>query len=273
MGGVDSSKRTPNVTLEQTTGVYLLAPEHATALQILASDPAIAATTRVPHPYPPDGARQFIEQQAGERAEGRAYVFVIKDRNEVVGVCGIHGVANDEARELGYWIGRPYWGQGYATFGVKKVLQFAFQNLRLTRVGSEALESNMVSRRVLAKSGFRLLRVEKHNDSFLKRPDEKLAVYEITRSQWLESRNGPVIAQLHPALKLILEAELNAGNEILEISDGGTNSEGVLFIKLRHRFRVPPGPLSSGIVYSEPNDPHWWFADYSAANPRQNLAC
>ena len=250
----------------------MLAPEHASALQILASDPAIAATTRVPHPYPPGGARQFIEHQAGERAEGRAYVFVIKDRDEVVGVCGIHDIANGEARELGYWIGQPFWGKGYASFGVKRVLQFAFQNLQLTRVGSAALESNVVSRRVLAKSGFRLLRVEKHNDPFLKRPDEMLAVYEITRSQWLESRNGPVIAQLHPALKLILEAELDAGNEILETGDGWTNSEGV-FIKLRRRFRASPDPLPSGVVYSEPNDPHWWFANYSAGNPRQILAC
>lgn len=257
---------------EQTVGIYLLAPEHAPALQILAADPAIAATTRVPHPYPPDGARQFIEHQAKERAEGRAHVFVIKDRNEVVGVCGIHEIADGEARELGYWIGRPYWGRGYATFGVKMVLQFAFQNLRLTRVGSAVFESNLASQRVLVKTGFQLLRAEKHNDPFLKRPDEPLAVYEITRLQWLDSRDGPAISRLHPSLKLILKAELDAGNEILEVGRGWPDSESV-FVKLRDRFRVNPGSIPPEVVYTEPNDPHWWFADYSAGVPPHILAC
>ena len=46
----------------QTAGIHMLAPEHAQGLQILAANPAVAAMTRIPHPYPPDAARQFIEQ-------------------------------------------------------------------------------------------------------------------------------------------------------------------------------------------------------------------
>ena len=169
----------------QTTGVYLLAPEHAPALQILASNPAIAATTRIPHPYPPDGARQFVELHLKERAEGRAYVFAVVDRNVVVGVCGLHGIANGEAEELGYWIGEQFWGKGYASFAVKLVLQFAFQNLALQRVGALALESNAASRRILVKNGFVLLRTERQQDPRLKRPEELHAVYELTRPAWL----------------------------------------------------------------------------------------
>jgi len=261
-----------DMTDSRTVGLYMLAPEHEPALQKLASNPAVAATTRIPHPYPIDGARRFIEDQARARAEGRCYVFVIKDRHEVVGVCGIHDVANGEARELGYWIGQQFWGRGYATFGVKMVLQFAFQNLSLARVGASVLQSNVASQRVLAKNGFQLLRIEKHNDPLLKRPDEMQAVYEITRSQWWQQTYGLVLARLHPALKSILEAELAAGNEALEIGNGWRNSEDV-FIKLRHRFRTKPNPLPVGVVYSEPNDPHWWFADYTAGTPPQILAC
>src|SRR5829696_8837983 len=148
----------------QTAGVYLLSPAHADAVQRLASDPAIAATTRMPHPYPENGARDFIERQLAERAQGSAYTFAIMDRGEVVGVCGLEGIADGEARELGYWVGRPFWGRGYATLAVKLVLEFAFQNLRLGRVYASVLETNAASRRVLEKNGFELLRVEQHHD-------------------------------------------------------------------------------------------------------------
>ena len=110
----------------------------------------------------------------------------MRDSN-VVAIAGAVGPAKQAvaeaeiARELGYWIGRPYWGRGYASFGVKAVLDFAFEELNLALVGSCALESNTASRRVLEKNGFRLLRLEHHNDPLLKRPHERLAIYEKQR--------------------------------------------------------------------------------------------
>ena len=55
-----------------TTGVYLLSPEDADAMQRLASDPAIASTTRIPHPYPENAARDFITNHLKERTDGSA---------------------------------------------------------------------------------------------------------------------------------------------------------------------------------------------------------
>jgi RimJ/RimL family protein N-acetyltransferase len=256
----------------QTAGVYMLSAEHADAIQRLASDAAIAATTRVPHPYPENAARDFIAAQMVERAEGTAYVFVIKERWDVVGVCGLHGIEGNEGRELGFWIGRPFWGKGYASFGVKMVLQFAFQNLRLEHVAASALESNAASRRVLEKNGFRLLRLERHNDPMLKRPNELLAQYEITRTQWQDFLNTPVLAALHPALTTILQAELQAGNEIAETARGWPDADS-LFVRLRQPFRTRPTALPGGVTYMELNDPHWWKAEFSTRSPRHILAC
>lgn len=249
----------------------MLAVEHAAALQLLASDPAIAATTRIPHPYPPGAALQFIEHQRKESAEGRAHVFVIKDRNEILGVCGLHDIVNGEARELGYWIGRQYWGKGYATFAVKMVLKFAFQNLGVTRIGSATLESNIASRRVLLKAGFNLLRVEPHRDPLLKRPEELQVVYEITRQQWLDFQAAPALASLPANLKRLLEMELAAGNEIYETSVGWPETDS-LFIKLRHPFRARPVPLPPGVDYAEPRSAHGWSAEYSTRAPRHIIA-
>jgi ribosomal-protein-alanine N-acetyltransferase len=256
----------------QTKGVFLISPHDAEAIQALLSDSAIAATTRLPHPYPENGARDFIAAQEKERLEGTAYVFTIKDGKELVGACGLHGIEGDQARELGFWIGRPYWGKGYATFGVKMVLQFAFKNLRLDRIGSCALQSNAASRRVLEKSGFRLISVGPHHDPGLKRPDEHVAVYEITHAEWLDSVNSPALSSLHPALRAILAAELAAGNEIAETGGGWPDKDSV-FIRLKHPFKTPHSPLHAGVIYTEPNDPHWWKADFSAGKPPHILAC
>jgi RimJ/RimL family protein N-acetyltransferase len=254
-----------------TTGVYLLSLEHVEAIQRLASDAAIAATTRIPHPYPASGARDFITRQLAETAEGTGQVFVIKDRQEVVGLCGLHGIDSEQARELGFWVGRPFWGKGYASLGVKMMLQFAFQNLRLARVGSSALESNAASRRVLEKSGFRLLRLERHDDPLLKRPDELLASYEITRLQWQEVLNAPALAALHPALQAILRAEIAAGNEVAETGGGWPDGDSV-FVRLRQPFHTRPSVLPEGVQYTELNDPHWWKAEFSTRSPRHILA-
>jgi ribosomal-protein-alanine N-acetyltransferase len=257
--------------LTQTRGVFLISPQDADAIQALLSDPAIAATTRLPHPYPENGARDFIAAQEKERLEGTAYVYTIKDEKKLVGACGLHGIEGDHARELGFWIGHPYWGKGYATFGVKMVLQFAFKNLRLETVGSCALESNAASRRVLEKNGFRLLSVGPHQDRGLKRPDEHVAVYEITRAQWLDTINGPALSSLHPALRAILATELAAGNEIAE-TGGGWPDKDSIFVRLKHPFKTPHSPPPAGVIYTEPNDPHWWKADFSAGKPPHILA-
>ncbi|MFO1498363.1 MAG: GNAT family N-acetyltransferase [Verrucomicrobiota bacterium] len=257
--------------LLKTAAIELLAPAHADAIQALVSDPAIAATTRIPHPYPENGARDFIAAHLKERTEGSAYGFVIKDRDEVVGACGLHRIEGVKALELGYWVGRRFWGNGYATFAVGMLLDFAFRNLRLEEVTAHVLESNPASRRVLEKNGFHLQSVGPHEDPLLKQPDELQAIYQITRRQWHDFRNGPAMAALHPGLRQLLEAELAAGNEIVETGRGWPDPDSV-FVRLRSPFRPRSGFLPDGVSYLELNDPHWWKAEYHSLRPRHILA-
>lgn len=130
------------------------APEHAPALQRLAADPRIAATTRLPDPYPPDGAARFIAEATAARAEGTAYAFAVLAEGTLVGSCGLKEVQGGEA-ELGYWIGVPYWGRGYATEAARLVALFAFETLGLRRLHAHTLVRNPSSGRVLEKVGFR----------------------------------------------------------------------------------------------------------------------
>ncbi|MEP0545458.1 MAG: GNAT family N-acetyltransferase [Rhodothermales bacterium] len=130
--------------------------EHAPAIQRLASHPDVAATTLVPHPYPDDGAVRFVEDLVlPGRAAGTQYAFVIVAGGEVVGHISVKNV--DRARgeaEIGYWIGRPYWGRGYASEAVRRIVAFAFEEIGLRRLYAHVLAHNPASGRVLEKAGF-----------------------------------------------------------------------------------------------------------------------
>lgn len=84
----------------------------------------------------------FVYRLEGERLLGAITLSNIR-----------RGVA--ETGTLGYWIGQPYAGLGIGTAGVRLVLDFAFNSLKLNRIEAACLPSNLASRRVLEKAGFR----------------------------------------------------------------------------------------------------------------------
>lgn len=57
--------------------------------------------------------------------------------------------------ELGYWIGKQYWGQGISTYAAKQLCDFAFRTLDINRICASALEVNVGSWRVMEKLGMR----------------------------------------------------------------------------------------------------------------------
>ena len=145
----------------QRAALVPLEHRHASAVQEFASDFAVAEWTRLPHPYPENGASEFIEMQIIERKLGRAFVFAVEVSGEFVGLCGLHDIRDEASNEFGFWIGKPFWGKGYASFAAKSTLEYGFRELKLQRVEAVALESNHASRRVLEKNGFLLVELTK----------------------------------------------------------------------------------------------------------------
>jgi [ribosomal protein S5]-alanine N-acetyltransferase len=133
-----------------------LAPIHAGALQPLLEDPAIAATTPFPHPYPPDGAAAYVEESIALRAAGTKYVYAISGPEGLpVGMALLKDVDRQKGEaELGYWIGRPYWSRGYATEAAAGMMAYGFETLGLQTILAVTLEANPSSLRVLEKLGF-----------------------------------------------------------------------------------------------------------------------
>ena len=89
------------------------------------------------------------------------YAVVLKDTDEPVGSCGImfseglHSATMKQGEaEIGYWIGKPYWGQGYIPEAVKALLWRCFHDLALDAVWCGYYEGNAKSKRVIEKGGF-----------------------------------------------------------------------------------------------------------------------
>ncbi len=110
-------------------------------------------TTHVPHPYGPAEAEDFLERMQGlDRA--RSAVFAVETQDDgLVDVVGLHP-AGRLGPEIGYWIGRPYWGRGLATEATAAVLGWARENWGQKVVVSGHFEDNPASGRVLVKAGF-----------------------------------------------------------------------------------------------------------------------
>lgn len=147
--------------MEETRHIVPIDVEYIEAVQELASDPLIGATSNVPSPYPEGGAAWFIKDTLQKRQAGTEYTFAIVDNGQLVGVCGLLDV-HDKSAELGYWVGVPFWGKGYATFAAHSVVDFGFDNLKLERILSRCIERNEASRRVLEKVGFEFTGWEYH---------------------------------------------------------------------------------------------------------------
>jgi RimJ/RimL family protein N-acetyltransferase len=146
------SRRRVGIPVLATERLILRVPrrEDAKAVARLANDRRIAVNTaRIPHPYGLGDAEEFIA--AVNRQDGEA-VFAITLDDAPIGVCGVD--PRESGPEVGYWLGVPYWGHGYATEAVRALIGHAFADLQHEALHAGARVSNPASRRVLEKCGF-----------------------------------------------------------------------------------------------------------------------
>lgn len=131
-------------------------PSDAPRVAELAGDREVARQTEtIPHPYPEEEARAFLEELAGKIEDGEAAVFAVRpaDGDELIGAVGLHPEPEHDRARLGYWIGRPFWGRGYATEAARAAVDWGFESLELRRIYAESFGRNRASCRVLEKLG------------------------------------------------------------------------------------------------------------------------
>jgi RimJ/RimL family protein N-acetyltransferase len=126
-------------------------PDDAEAITELINDRRIAENTaRIPHPYTLSDAETFIDAVTNG---GEPAFLITRPDGQIVGGCGI-GTLRADGPEIGYWIGVPHWGNGYATEAARALIDHAFDKLGYTDLRAGARVSNPASRRVLEKCGF-----------------------------------------------------------------------------------------------------------------------
>jgi RimJ/RimL family protein N-acetyltransferase len=144
-----------NPTLQ--TGRLLLRAyvlDDAPELARLAGAREVAATTlRIPHPYSVAEAEAFIQSQGAN--EDVRLAIVLRENSALLGGIGLRLQKEHRRAELGYWIGVPYWGKGYATEAARAVLRYGFEGLKLHRIRASHFTNNTASGRVLRKIGMK----------------------------------------------------------------------------------------------------------------------
>jgi RimJ/RimL family protein N-acetyltransferase len=144
--------REPSIPVLETGRLVLRAPRlgYAKRVAALVNDRRIAEnTSRIPHPYALADAEAWIA--VANRSAGEA-TFLIETGGEVIGACGFD--QREAGPEIGYWIGVPFWGNGYASEAAQVVIDHAFGEHRFDGLLAGARVTNPASRRVLEKCGF-----------------------------------------------------------------------------------------------------------------------
>jgi RimJ/RimL family protein N-acetyltransferase len=144
----------------ETRRLWLRWPRLADAQAVvrLAGEKAVAdMTARIPHPYHPDQAERFIFQARRSNANGEGLQLAITPKgkpNSLIGMVGITMDPDTAKPNLGYWLGTPSWGQGYATEAARALIDAFFAYGEGDEITACARVINPSSRRVLEKCGF-----------------------------------------------------------------------------------------------------------------------
>jgi [ribosomal protein S5]-alanine N-acetyltransferase len=130
----------------------------APALQAIASERSVAEVTAViPHPYPADGAREFISPLHANESGKQSVTLAIRRLSDdcLLGSIDVRRTPTPGLGDIGYILGMPYWGHGYATEAVRAAVAFGFEHFGFAAFEAGVFLGNRRSARVLEKTGFR----------------------------------------------------------------------------------------------------------------------
>ncbi|HET9160482.1 MAG TPA: GNAT family N-acetyltransferase [Caulobacteraceae bacterium] len=124
----------------------------ARAIARLCDDYAIPSmTTRMPWPYRGADAEAFVEM-IGDQDPDQENAFLMEHEGEVIGCIGLY--MRGRYPEIGYWVGRPFWGRGFATEATRAALKWAREDWKKKVVVAGHFADNPASGVVLSKAGF-----------------------------------------------------------------------------------------------------------------------
>ncbi len=162
-------------------------------MQKLIGDHDVVSTmTNVPYPYEDGMAEEWIGGRKENFEKGKTVDFAITHRQEgfLIGGIGLNDIDRQSERaEIGYWIGKPYWRNGYGTEAARAILRYGFEVLGLNRIQARHFGNNPASGRIMQKIGMKHEGCQRQ--AFKKWGKfEDWELYGILRSEYEESSNS-----------------------------------------------------------------------------------
>lgn len=162
--------------------------EDAEDLYNLAKDPEIGP----PAGWPPHTSiENSIEIIKSVLSAPETYAVCLKENGKLVGSIGLHRndlAERDDEYELGYWIGKEYWGQGLIPEAARELIRHAFEDLLMERIWCGYYDGNIKSRRVQDKLGFIYHHTTEGIEVYLLGEIRTGHAMLLSREQWLKSK-------------------------------------------------------------------------------------
>ena len=160
----------------------------AELLPLIGTREVASTTLRIAHPYTEQDARAFL---ALAQEPDKLWLAVkLRSNGRQIGGIGLRIDQQHQHAELGYWLGVPYWRQGYATEAAREMLRYGFEHLGMHRIFASHFKHNPASGQILKKLGMRYEGCQhEHLRKWGQFVDSEL--YGILRREWQNSREIP----------------------------------------------------------------------------------
>ncbi|MXN66685.1 GNAT family N-acetyltransferase [Stappia sp. GBMRC 2046] len=155
----DSEERSPDAALtpQETGRLCLDMPRNDDLADIvyLANNRKIASMlATMPHPFGLDDAREMVARSQSNGPRWAKFAVRLKSTGRFIGAAGFGAFEETGEYHLGYWIGEPFQGKGYATEAAQTLIDHVFTKTPVSRLEGAIRIVNPSSRRVLVKCGF-----------------------------------------------------------------------------------------------------------------------
>jgi len=122
-------------------------------LPLIGTREVAATTLRIAHPYTEQDANAFLE--LAKDPDKLWLAITLRSDGRQIGGVGLRVEKQHQHAELGYWLGVPFWGHGYATEAAADILRYGFETLALHRIFASHFKHNQASGRILKKIGMK----------------------------------------------------------------------------------------------------------------------
>jgi len=142
-------------------------------------------TLSMPHPYHEKDAIYWINMANQGFEDKNHFIFAIckQSDNLFMGGIGLRLNTRFNRAELGFWIGEPFWNNGYVTEAIGKILEFGFERVGLHKIHASHFVNNPASGKVMRKNG--MIREGELVDH-IKKGDKYLTIiqYRLTKDEY-----------------------------------------------------------------------------------------